>query len=84
MAGIFGFKTKEQSSGFNPSDDFSDNTGLEEISGLSQLYSPEQDTAVHVRDIADVLHEMEKINSDQLSEIRRLQEQTNHDVSEII
>jgi len=84
MAGIFGFKTKEQSSGLNPIDDYSDNAGLEEISGLSQLYSPEQDTAVHIRDIADVLHEMEKINADQLSEIRRLQEQTKRDVSEII
>jgi len=84
MAGIFGFKTKEQSSGFNPIDDYSDSTGLEEISGLSQLYSPEQDTSVHVRDIADVLHEMEKINADQLSEIRRLQEQSHRDISEII
>jgi type IV pilus assembly protein PilB len=84
MAGIFGFKTKEQSGGLNPIDDYSDSTGLEEISGLSQLYSPEQDAAVHVRDIADVLHEMEKINADQISEIRRLQEQTNRDVSEII
>ncbi len=63
---------------------FRNDEGLEEICGLSQLYSPEQDSAVHVRDIADVLQEMERITEDQLSEIRLIQEQTNQDVLKII
>ena len=84
MARIFGFKTKVQSAGLNPSDDYSDNGGLEEISGLSQLYSPEQDAAVHVRDIADVLHEMGKITAEQLSELRQIQQRTDEDVCKII
>jgi type IV pilus assembly protein PilB len=87
MARIFGFKTKEQPKGLNLVDSSladSENGGLEDICGLSQLYSPEQDSAVHIRDIADVLHEMDKINQGQLSEIRRLQEQTNWDVLKII
>jgi type IV pilus assembly protein PilB len=84
MARLFGFKTKEQPVRLNPVDDFAENSGLEEICGLSTLYSPEQDSAVHIRDIADVLQEMEKITQDQLSEIRRLQEQTNRDILKII
>jgi type IV pilus assembly protein PilB len=87
MARIFGFKTKEEPERLNfvdPPWADSDNGGLEEICGLSQLYSPEQDSAVHVRDIADVLKEMEKITEGQLSEIRHLHEQTNRDVLKII
>ncbi|MEJ2648086.1 MAG: GspE/PulE family protein, partial [Sedimentisphaerales bacterium] len=87
MARIFGFKTKEEPEGLNLVDTpfaDSDNGGLEEICGLSQLYSPEQDSTVHIRDIADVLQEMEKITADQLAEIRRLHEQTNRDVLKII
>ncbi|MBN1974968.1 MAG: type II/IV secretion system protein [Sedimentisphaerales bacterium] len=84
MARIFGFKTKEEPKGLDLADDYSDNGGLEEICGLSNLYSPEQDSAVHIRDIADVLLDMGKINQGHLSEIRRLQEQTNRDVLKII
>ena len=83
MARIFGFK-KEEPQGLNLVDDYSESDGLEEICGLSQLYSPEQDSAVHVRDIADVLQEMERITENQLSEIRTIQEQTNQDVLKII
>ncbi len=84
MARIFGFKAKVQSAGLNPVGDYPDNNGLEEISGLSQLYSPEQDAAVHVRDIADVLHEMGKITAEQLSELRQIQQRTDEDVFKII
>ena len=84
MARIFGFKTKEEPNGLNLADDYSENDGLEEICGLSQLYSPEQDSAVHARDIADVLQEMERITEDQLAEIRLLHEQSNQDVLKII
>ena len=87
MAHIFGFKTKQEPNEQNLMDSplaDSDNGGLEEICGLSQLYSPEQDSSVHIRDIADVLREMGKITEGQISEIRRLQEQTNRDVLKII
>ena len=84
MARIFGFKAKDQSIGLNSFEDFPDNDGLEEINGLSQLYSPEQDAAVHVRDIADVLREMDKISEEQLSELRGIQEKTDVDICKII
>jgi len=87
MARIFGFKTKDEPQGLNlvdPSLTDSDDDGLEEICGLSNLYSPEQDSTVHIRDIADVLQEMERITESQLSEIRLLHEQTNQDVLKII
>jgi type IV pilus assembly protein PilB len=84
MGRIFGFKTKDQSDGLNPINDYPEDEGLEEISGLSQLYSPEQDSTVHVRDIADVLREMGKISDEQLSEIRGIQEKTDGDICKII
>ena len=84
MARIFGFKAKDQSIGLNSVNDYPDNDGLEEINGLSQLYSPEQDAAVHVRDIADVLREMDKISEEQLSELRGIQEKTDVDICKII
>ncbi len=84
MARIFGFKAKDQSIGLNSVNDYPDNDGLEEINGLSQLYSPEQDAAVHVRDIADVLREMGKISEEQLSELRGIQEKTDVDICKII
>jgi type IV pilus assembly protein PilB len=84
MARLFGFKEKTQSFGLNSVDDYTDNGGLEEISGLSQLYSPEQDAAVHVRDIADVLHEMGKLTEEQLSELRRTQETKDSDICKVI
>ncbi len=42
----------------------------EEITGLSQLYCPQQDNVAKVRDVADVLLEMGKISDNQLSKIR--------------
>ncbi|TKJ37345.1 MAG: ATPase [Planctomycetes bacterium B3_Pla] len=65
---------------------FPDNGGgIEEISGLSMLYSPEQDAVSQVRDVADVLSEMGKITADQLSELRRMQKRKgNCDVCQVI
>jgi type IV pilus assembly protein PilB len=84
MARIFGFREKVQSAGLNSVEDYPENTGLEEISGLSQLYSPEQDATVHVRDIADVLQEMGKLTEEQLSQLRKIQESTDKDICKII
>jgi type IV pilus assembly protein PilB len=40
------------------------------VPGLSNLYSPESATAVHVRDVADVLVEMGRMTDAQLDELR--------------
>ncbi len=85
MARIFGFRLKdsrpsENRSGVRPDDDFD-----EDISGLSQLYSPGEDSVSRVRDVADVLSEMGTITSEQLSEIRRKQKaKPSSDVCHII
>jgi type IV pilus assembly protein PilB len=84
MARIFGFREKIQSAGLNSVEDYPENNGLEEISGLSQLYSPEQDATVHVRDIADVLQEMGKLTEEQLLQLRKIQETTDKDICKII
>ena len=88
MARILGFRHRAVYSGearFGPPEADSDNLCAEEISGLSTLYSPEQESPAHVRDVADVLSEWGKIAAEQLSEIRHIQEQrANCDVSEII
>ncbi|KKK72218.1 hypothetical protein LCGC14_2906090, partial [marine sediment metagenome] len=58
---------------------------VEEIRGLSNLYCPEEDSPVHIRDAADVLCEMGKISGVQLSEIRQKEgENPGCDTSEII
>ncbi|UCG50089.1 MAG: hypothetical protein JSU94_09935, partial [Phycisphaerales bacterium] len=85
MARVFGFKLKEQRSGGSHNNSNLDNGCLEEISGLSNLYSPEEDASFHVRDIADVLSETQKISAEQLSEIRREQKKRpGADIAEII
>ena len=45
----------------------------EEISGLSQLYCPEQESVSRTRDVADVLAETGKISAEQLSQLRQTQ-----------
>jgi len=45
----------------------------EEISGLSQLYCPEQDCVSQTRDVADILSETGKITPTQLTELRQTQ-----------
>jgi len=85
MARIFGFKVKEQRTNKNQINGHLDNGDDEEISGLSQLYCPEKESAVQIRDVADVLSEMGKINSDQLSELRRAQKKrANCDICQLI
>jgi type IV pilus assembly protein PilB len=85
MARIFGFRlkdsrTSESRTGARLEDEFD-----ESISGLSQLYSPGEDNASRIRDVADVLSEMGTITSEQLSEIRRKQKaKPNSDVCQVI
>jgi len=87
MAGIFGFRFKKDGgSGGSPAVDTL-NDGCEgEISGLSQLYSPEEEESpTQIRDVADVLREMGKITPEQLSEVRRTQKtKPNCDVVQVI
>jgi type IV pilus assembly protein PilB len=82
MGRIFGFKTKDQPAGLSTIHEFCN--GDDEINGLSNLYSPEQDSEVHIRDVADVLAESGKINQEQLSELRQLQQQSEGDISRLI
>ena len=42
-----------------------------EVRGLSDLYSPEPTSQTHVRDVADVLLEMDKITDEQYGRLRR-------------
>jgi type IV pilus assembly protein PilB len=90
MARIFGFKVKEPRTSTKQVSNHFDNGDEEEINGLSLLYSPEQDreqqeSATHIRDLADVLSETGKISADQLSELRRIhKEKANCDICEII
>jgi hypothetical protein len=84
MKHFFGFGTKEKQSGAD-STNSNLNNNIEQICGLSQLYSPEQEIVAHVRDVADILHEMEVIGDQQLSELRRAQEKNaNCDVCQVI
>ncbi|MCH8121461.1 MAG: hypothetical protein IIC00_17260, partial [Planctomycetes bacterium] len=85
MARFFGFRFKNRRSGENSVSDYSDNGCAEEISGLSQLYCPQQDNAAHVRDVADVLCEMGIITDDQLSKVRGIRKKrADCDVCQII
>jgi type IV pilus assembly protein PilB len=85
MAGIFGFKRRGPRSGGSQVTGYTDDGCDEEISGLSQLYCPEQDTVSHTRDVADVLSEAGRITGDQLSQVRQIQkEKPNCDIFETI
>jgi type IV pilus assembly protein PilB len=89
MARIFGFKVKEPRTSTNQISNHFDNGDDEEINGLSQLYSPEQEqeqeSATHIRDVADVLSESGKITGEQLSELRQVQKQrANCDICQVI
>jgi len=90
MARIFGFKVKEPRTSTKQISNHFDNGDDEEINGLSLLYSPEQEreqqeSATHIRDVADVLSETGKISGEQLSELRRLQkERANCDICQVI
>jgi len=85
MTRLFEFGSKNNLSGDNEVSDYSGNNFTEQIKGLSNLYFPQEQSPVHVRDIADVLCEMEKITTDQLSEIRQTHEKKpGSDIAQII
>ena len=85
MARIFGFKLKDGRPGESRASARLEDINEEEINGLSQLYSPGEDSVTQIRDVADVLSEMGTITAEQLSEIRRKQKaKPNCDVCQII
>jgi type IV pilus assembly protein PilB len=86
MTRFLGFGTKKGPPAKNHGDiNNLDNDSIEDISGLSNLYSPEEDSATHVRDIANILFEMGKITDDQLSGIRQIQaEKPDWEIAHII
>ena len=55
------------------------------VRGLSNLYSPESSVSSHIRDIADVLAEMNRITEEQLEEIRSTKcAQRDGDIEQVI
>ena len=70
MERIFGFRLKSKESEKDPISDDLDTSCDEEISGLSQLYSPQQDNTHNERDVLDVLLEMGKMTDKQLTKVR--------------
>ncbi|MHC4535260.1 MAG: GspE/PulE/PilB domain-containing protein, partial [Planctomycetota bacterium] len=70
MERIFGFRLKSKQSEKDPISDDLDTSCDEEISGLSQLYSPQQDNTHNERDVLDVLLEMGKMTDKQLIKVR--------------
>ncbi|MBN2454988.1 MAG: Flp pilus assembly complex ATPase component TadA [Sedimentisphaerales bacterium] len=84
MAHLFRFKPKKDVSVTDNAGDYLDN-GAEQIRGLSNLYCPQEEETIHIRDIADVLHDRDVINSEQLDGIRQAQlRQPQRDIEAII
>jgi len=73
MASIFGRKRREAQVEHGQVSTCVVADADEEITGLSQLYCPEQDSVSQTRDIADILSETGKITAAQLSELRQTQ-----------
>ncbi|HEC02121.1 MAG TPA: type II/IV secretion system protein [Phycisphaerales bacterium] len=73
MASIFGRKRREAQVEHSQVSACAVADAEEEITGLSQLYCPEQDSVSQTRDVADVLSETGKITAAQLSELRQKQ-----------
>ena len=71
MKSFLGFRLKGKQSENIPISDDSDTSCDEEISGLSQLYCPEQDNTANIRDVLDVLREMGKVTDNQFSKARK-------------
>ncbi len=85
MKRFLGFRQNKAHPVENHSNSSSDNNPTEDICGLSNLYSPQEHTPAHVRDVADVLCEMGKITADQLSGVRQLHaEKKGSDIAQII
>jgi len=70
MKSFLGFRHKGKQSENNPISDDLDTSCDEEISGLSQLYSPKQDNTANERDVLDVLLETGKMTDKQLIKVR--------------
>jgi len=71
MSPLFGFSQKDDIAVKEENENFTD---TDEIKGLSNLYTPEEDVdASSVRDIAQVLMEIGKISQEQLTHIRQMQ-----------
>jgi type IV pilus assembly protein PilB len=70
MKSFLGFRLKGKQSENIPISDDLDTSCDEEISGLSQLYCPEQDNTANIRDVLDVLLEMGKVTDNQFSKAR--------------
>jgi type IV pilus assembly protein PilB len=85
MTRFLGFGQKKGPPVENQNSFCSDNDSIEGISGLSNLYSPQEDTPIHVRDVGEVLCEMGKITADQLAAARQLQAQKpNSEIDQVI
>jgi len=85
MERLFGFRLKSKQSEKNPISDDLEVSCDEEISGLSQLYCPQQDNTANIRDVVDVLMEMGKMTDKQLIKIREAhKKRADCDISQII
>jgi type IV pilus assembly protein PilB len=83
MSPLFGFSQKQDVAVAEENSNFTED---EQIKGLSNLYTPEEDINLSsVRDVVKVLLEMEKISQEQLAQIRQMQSQsTGKDIVEIL
>jgi type IV pilus assembly protein PilB len=83
MSPLLGFGQKQNLPVTDENSDFTDD---EQIKGLSNLYTPEEDTSArNIRDVAEVLLEMGKITQEQLTQIRQAQNQmTGKDIVEVL
>ncbi|MBW7992716.1 MAG: hypothetical protein FVQ84_22230, partial [Planctomycetes bacterium] len=85
MKSFLGFQLKGKQSENNPIIEDLDTSCDEEISGLSQLYCPEPESAANVRDVADVLLEMKKMTDKQHASLRKKQKSNpSSDVSALL
>ncbi len=85
MRRFLGFSHRENQPRENGIIDCSDNSCTGEINGLSDLYCPQEDSAAHIRDVADVLLEMGEITAEQLSEVKCIQaEKPGRDITQKI
>ncbi|MHC4280722.1 MAG: GspE/PulE family protein [Planctomycetota bacterium] len=83
MSPLFGFNQKQDVAVTEENGNFTED---EQIKGLSNLYTPEEDiNSSSVRDVAKVLLEMEKISQEQLTQIRQMHSQNaGKDIVEIL
>lgn len=76
------FRSNKNIDSFEPGD--ADAGSSPSMLGLSDLYSPEDNEAIHVRDVADVLFEGGILTETQLDKIRSEKQQRRSDVERII